>query len=285
MADELRKIASELLERNEVGVVVGYANGSLPRKTTPVFITRPEDSGKLVWNTYCYNNLSVYLTKKLVRKFGKIAVVAKGCDVKAIVVLIQENQIERDQVRIIGVTCEGMSPIAGKPTNFLSKCVNCDVKTPKISDYLVELQERPEQCEVDLTEIEKLDRMSAEERWNFWQEHFARCIKCYACRAACPLCYCAQCIVDKHIPRWVTSSSHTRGNIEWNIVRAMHLAGRCIDCGECTRVCPANIPLNLLNKKMELVVDESFKYRPGESPDVAPWFQTYRERDVAEFFK
>jgi Na+-translocating ferredoxin:NAD+ oxidoreductase RnfC subunit len=65
----------------------------------------------------------------------------------------------------------------------------------------------------------------------------------------------------------------------------MHLAGRCIDCGECTRVCPANIPLNLLNKKMEEVVGENFKYRPGETADVAPWFQTYREQDVAEFFK
>ena len=35
----------------------------------------------------------------------------------------------------------------------------------------------------------------------------------------------------------------------FHIIRAFHVAGRCTDCGECSRVCPQHIPLHLLNRK------------------------------------
>jgi len=57
-------------------------------------------------------------------------------------------------------------------------------------------------------EIERIAAMTAEERAAFWTARFARCTRCYACRAACPLCYCTRCIVEKNVPQWISSAGY-----------------------------------------------------------------------------
>ena len=91
--------------------------------------------------------------------------------------------------------------------------------------------------------------MAPAQRWSFWEEELSRCVRCHACREVCPLCFCERCVADKTQPQWIESSPHGRGNLAWHLTRAMHLAGRCVGCGECTRACPAGIPLGLLNRR------------------------------------
>ncbi len=103
--DKIREEAKKALESGEVGVVIGWGAGSVPFKTTPVFIDKPEDAEKLVWNPACVNNLAVYLPK--MARDRKVGVVAKPCDIRSIVTLIREKQLKRENVFIIGIGCGG----------------------------------------------------------------------------------------------------------------------------------------------------------------------------------
>ena len=120
---------------------------------------------------------------------------------------------------------------------------------------------------------------------NSGRKQFSKCIKCYACSNICPLCFCDRCIVEKNQPQWIDPSAHPRGNLSWNVTRAYHLAGRCINCEECQRVCPVDIPLNLLNKKLAKEAEKSFNYRPGYNIDDELAMSTYKEDDEQGFFK
>ena len=81
-------------------------------------------------------------------------------------------------------------------------------------------------------------------------EQSAKCIKCYACRGSCPMCGCEQCFTDKNQPQWFPTAADGPGNFSWHLMRAFHLAGRCVGCGACQDACPAGIPLDLLNAAM-----------------------------------
>lgn len=303
MEKRLRDRAKELLASGEVGVVIGYGFNRDRTHTTPVFITRPEDVEKLVFNHLCVNNLSIYLTRKYpdVKALGRAAVVVKGCDVKSIAALTAEGQIERDAVHIIGMTCtgvvksqgaaeegNGLAPLTAETTS--AKCMGCDVRNPHIADEV--LGEKVSNTRSDDSggrgisgEIKALDDETPDRRWDFWNAHFSRCIKCYACRQACPLCYCVRCITDKNAPQWIETSAHPSGNLSWNLIRAMHLVGRCTFCGECERACPVDIPLNLINQKMAEVVKEAFDYRSGYDPEAHPPLIVYSPDDTEDFIK
>ena len=297
MEDALRKKAAELLSSGEVKVVIGYGWNRKKTRTTPVFITKPEDAETLVFNELCVNNLSIYLTRKYrdIQALGRPAIVAKGCDIKNIAVLISEGQLKREDVYIIGMTCNGVAYrqelFKGelKPEIMPVKCHNCDVRNPHISDVVLgdktDFTPPEEPTGMVFNKIKQIDAMAPSEKWSFWMEHFGRCIKCYACRQYCSLCYCERCITEKNMPQWVETSAHARGNLSWNLIRAQHLAGRCTFCGECERACPVNIPLNLVNQKLVLTVKDSFEYRSGYDPDGHPPMIVFDPEDKEGFIK
>lgn len=283
MTDELRSLARDLLSRGNVGVIIGYSKGRLGN-IIPTFVTSPDEADSLIMNEHCVHNLSVYLTNALVTKFGRIGIVAKGCDVRAINVLIQENKLQREQVFIIGVDCGGVLTNG----DVALKCYSCAVRRPNTYDHLIESPTVIDQSTMPDPRDELIsfvESLEPNERWNFWMRQFANCIRCYACRGACPMCYCEPCITDRNRPQWIPTTINGRGNLTWNLVRAMHLAGRCIGCDECYRSCPMGIRLDLINRKLYNVVKQRFGYEAGFDVQESPPLTTFREDDLAEFIR
>jgi len=297
MEKALREKAKELLTTGAANVIIGYEWNRRKTRVTPAFITEAAEVDRLVFNPLCVNNLSIYLTRKNkdILRLGKPAIVAKGCDIKNIVVLIAEGQVKREDVIIIGMTCNGVvykQPLWKgelKPEIMPGKCPNCDVRNPHVTDFVigdkVDFTPPEEPTGMVFDKIAELDAMAPAERWSFWLEEFSRCIKCYACRQACSLCYCERCITEKNVPQWIETSAHQRGNMAWNLIRAMHLAGRCTFCGECERSCPANIKLNLVNQKLVLTVKDAFDFKSGYDEKLHPPMIVYSPDDKENFIK
>ncbi len=286
MENKLRELAKKLLTDGEVDVVVGYAKGYDETARRPAFITSPDEVDKLVFDEHCHNNLTGYLNKRyklLKAEWKKPAVVVKGCDAKSAVGLIQESQFTMDDVVLIGVACDGVKLDGETPY----KCEICDVKLPAHVHHVVGEAEKaePRTAYEASEEAKAMAAKPREERFAFWKAEFEKCVRCYACRAVCPLCSCERCIADSNQPQWVDTSSHEIGNWSWNLVRAFHLVGRCIGCGECARACPADIPLDLINQHMRQVVSDSFDYVAGLDPEAKPPLITYKEDDAEEFIR
>jgi coenzyme F420-reducing hydrogenase delta subunit/ferredoxin len=290
-ARRLRDLASKLLSEEKAKVVIGYTQGPLPDQMVPAFITRAEDAAKLGWNERCYNDLATFLPEAR-RKWTKVAVVLKRCDLRAAVGLLQEHQLDKDNVVQIGVSCPGVFPEG----RLAAKCYACHGEAGAASDFTVDADgvhegARPPGARRAVADdprdarIAHLEALPAVDRWAFWQGQFDRCIRCYACRAVCPLCYCGTCVADKNQPQWVPNTIDVKGNLTWNITRAFHLVGRCSSCDECARVCPVNINLELINHKMAREVETRFGYRSGEDPNASPPLATFRPDDPQEFIR
>lgn len=272
--EAVRNVGARLLDDEEVGVLIGYEHREGDAQARPAFALSPGEADRMVFDRTCFHNLAVYLPQEHVRAMGRTGVVVKGCDVRAINVLLREHVIEREDVFLIGVCCEGV----GEPV--LDKCSGCDAQNPSGCDEVVgERVSSDSGRERSYPAVAPVEAMSLEERRRFWQRHFDRCIRCYACRQVCPLCYCSRCIVEKTMPRWVESSAHRRGNLAWSVTRAFHLTGRCVGCGECERACPVDIPLTALNQKMASLIEEWFDFRSGLSPEQCAPFSTWAEDD------
>jgi hypothetical protein len=198
--DQLRQTCKELLESGKVNAVIGYGEDAADKPTFPIFITKPADADQLVWNERCLNNLTVYLTNKRIRAmFPKVAIVVKGCDAKAVTVLAKESQINREEMVVIGMACAGV----GEP-----KCKICDVHMPGNTDVTIgETANEPVAAEARYAELNEFMKKTPAERMAYWTAELARCVKCYACRQTCPLCFCERCLADKNRPTAIDTSA------------------------------------------------------------------------------
>ncbi|MCK9387356.1 MAG: 4Fe-4S dicluster domain-containing protein [Sulfuritalea sp.] len=338
---DIRDTARDLLAKGEVRAVIGWRAGSRGMPAEPVVITAPEQADELVWDPTCYHNLALHLVED--RKFlaharktagAPIGIIAKGCDARAIVVLMQENYFKREDVYIIGVSCEGSGMIAewkvarqldgAVPTAaafagdefafataagekrlparevMADRCLECRNPFPKEHNVALGEDKTGRALEAPFAALARFETRSEGERWEFWQRQFDRCIRCFACRSVCPMCYCEECVVDSiniavapettaeekaNRIRWIERSAVKSENITYHMTRAIHLAGRCVDCGECERVCPVNIPLRLLNNKMEREARERFGYEPGASIGGPSLVASFRDDDPGAFIR
>ncbi len=310
--EKIREIAQRLLKECQVEMVIGFRKGSMPLMNEPCIIRKAEDVDNLVWDSNCGINLANYLANRK----EKIGIVAKGCDSRNIVTHIMENKIQRDQVVVIGVPCQGMidkrkvaamtegdilevseaddtvtvTTDNGKQTfdkkDLLQQnCSLCTHRNPVIHDEMV-ADEVVEQTGIDpYADVAEIEAMSAEERWNFFDELLSPCIRCYACRNACPLCYCPTCFVDESKPQWVGKSQDPLDVRTFHFLRAYHCAGRCTDCGACERACPVGINMRLLTKKLNKDCLDLYGWEAGLALDSRPALDVYKPNDPENFIK
>jgi ferredoxin len=311
--EKIKEIAAKLLKDCSVDMVIGFRKGTIPMMNEPHFARTPEEVEKLVWDSNCGINLANYLTNRQ----EKIGIIAKGCDSRNIVTHIIENKIKREQLIIIGVPCQGMidkrkinamftgeileviesdDTITVKGNDFeevlknkkdvlQQNCSLCIHRNPVIYDELVaDLVE--EQTGIDRYEdVNKIETLAPEEKKKFFEDLLAPCIRCYACRNACPLCYCPTCFVDESRPQWVGKSQDLTDVKTFHFLRAFHCAGRCTDCGACERSCPVGINMRVFTKKLEKDCLDLFDWEAGMSLDVRPPLDTYKPGDPDDFIK
>jgi len=264
----LHDTARQLLESGTAAVVIGYGEGTAG-SARPLFVRDAARAGELVFDERCVHNLSVYLLKPEVKALGKAAIVGQPATLRSILQLASEQQVKEGDVIVLLPETEGGVRQIGSFAEI----------EEAVSEADAQLSPEEKAC---LDEIAALPRV---DRWRFWQQEFTRCLKCYACRAACPLCYCAQCIVEVNQPQWIPVPPHPLGNMDWHLVRAMHLAGRCIGCGECARACPVDIPLNLLNQVIEEEISGQFGAHAGLSASASYALSTFTTGDKDTFIR
>jgi len=262
----LIEISKELLQSEQVKVVIGYAKGSANR-VRPLFARDAAECEKLLFDARCVQNLAVYLYKREIAAMGKPAIVANIPTLRAILRLCAEKQLQEES--LIAIACNN--------DNEAVVLKNMTEIEAFVQSQVIALSDKDREL------LEKIKAMPQAERWAFWQKEFNKCIKCYACRQTCPLCYCTECTVEKNKPQWITVASTKLGNLEWHTMRTMHLAGRCISCGQCAEACPMNIPLHLLPMMLAEEIREIYGTMPGLHRDENCALSTYKPNDQENF--
>ena len=180
----------------------------------------------------------------------RLGVVVRGCDERALIELATQGQVDLDRLILLGLACD--EELAGA----------CGCAQPYPSEVL---QGEKVERDIDLGLVEKLEGLPPDRRLDFWLSRFASCIKCFGCRNVCPLCYCKECALDS--PDLVEPGELPPREPVFHLIRAVDMAGRCVDCGLCEEACPVGIPLRTLYRKVGEVVRSRFGYRPGRSAD------------------
>jgi len=187
--------------------------------------------------------LAKILTMLLQNHSGeRFGILARGCDQRALRALAAWNQISLQQVEVIGVAC----------SEDLAKACACALPYP--DQWLEGAQVEPK----DPRPVE-WEEKSPPQRFEVWRGEFEKCI--YGCRNVCPMCFCKECNLE-------SEDVVTKGEIPpdlpmFHLVRALHMIGRCVDCGLCEEACPAGIPLRALYKKVNDIVETRFQFRTG----------------------
>lgn len=308
--------AKELLADGIVARVLGWRAGDMPYNPEPAYFNDAESLKDFVYNGFCGANLSKMMIEAG-KLDGKTLVFLKPCDTYSYNQLLTEHRVDRDKAYIIGVGCKGklkaekfadlgikgirevkgaeltdecetltVETIYGQKTCaykdvMLDRCHVCKGKEHKIYDELIGDSKDTKDAE-RFAEVEKIEAMSPADRFAFFQKELSKCIRCNACRNVCPACSCRKCVFDSN--KFDSSQKANTDSFEekmFHIIRAFHVAGRCTDCGECSRVCPQGIPLHLFNRKFIKDIDQFYgEYQAGEEAGARGPLVSYTEGDV-----
>ena len=308
---KMKERATTLLQSGEVARVIGWKKGEFYHDPAPASFETVEELEEFVYNGFCGANLSKYLIQAS-KKEGKTAVFLKPCDTYSFNQLVKEHRVARENILAIAVECQGkldiekikakgvvavteveedgetvkVSSLYGEETLekseiLLTKCATCN-KTHQVKDEEIVLHERPIRNVDRFEEVAKLEAMTEDERFAFWRGQLQKCIRCNACRNVCPACSCLKCVFDNPASGIAAKANDDKFEEQlFHVIRAFHVSGRCTDCGECSRVCPQNIPLHLLNRKFIKDIDGLYgEYQAGETSDGKTPLTSYTEGDA-----
>jgi len=285
--EKMKVRAKELMESGEVSRILGWNKGDFEENPEPAFFNTPQELDNLVYNKFCSANLSRYMIETS-KWDGKTLVFLKPCDTYSYNQLVKENLINPSKSFVIGVGCEGNVAIDEmEETGLLEKCLVCTKSEHMVFDELIGEDVRPRTTtdrDKRFKGVAELENLTPEERYNFWQSELSKCIRCNACRNACPSCNCKKCVFDNN--NYDTAQKANATTFEeqmFHIIRSYHVAGRCTDCGECTRVCPQDIKLHLLNRKFIKDINELYgEFQAGEDIETVGPLTRYDIENDAE---
>ena len=267
---QLPELAAKLLAEGQVDVVLGWEKGSVRER--PLFASTAEQAARLIVpeDPSASLNLATYLHHLHGKK---AALVVKPADARAVNVLIKEGQLKREDVVLIGLGGEGgRGPLPASAYDFVLG------EPPVLSD-----------ASVTVPLLDEMESWPVAQRAAFWDAQFNKCERCYACRQACPMCYCAECLSEQLNPAWQSIAIEAPEQAFFHVMRAFHMAGRCTGCNACSNACPEGIPLYLLNQKVAREVARFFGpdglkgtgYQAGLSADVALPFTVFTKDELA----
>ncbi|MBN2443395.1 MAG: hypothetical protein JXJ04_18685 [Spirochaetales bacterium] len=245
-----------------------------------------------------------------------VAVIVKGCDMRSVVVLLKEKQAPRDKLVLIGVPCSGMvdrkkvlaacgekeisqceetpegnlnllmedgSTIVLKKSEFLQQaCIDCRYPEPKGVDYIVENNAK-EKGEGSGQTYNDFKNKSRDERWQYFLSEMSRCIRCNACRQACPNCYCKECFAEQTDLKWIGVSNNISDVMMFHLIRIFHQSARCVECDACHRACPMGIDLKTFTSMIVQDVEELFDYYPDFDMSRISPISTFNPDDKDDF--
>jgi ferredoxin len=224
----------------------------------------------------------------------KIAIFVKGCDSRGLVRLIQDKQLDRERVYVIGLPCSGKKDPRqalesgaqeSSQVPLAAKCQECTHPNPVIYDVMIGDPVEVKPVGDRFAAVKELEGKTPDEKYAFWSSHYSRCLRCFACRNVCPACSCRECAFDCAKPRILGKENNLAENQVYHLTRAMHVAGRCVECGECERICPVGIPIMQMNKKIIKEINDLFgPYEAGVTlEETPPPLGTYQTGDPEEF--
>jgi ferredoxin len=249
------------------------------------------------------------------RRKKVVAVVAPGCATRSLAIHLNERQYERDEVVVLGVPCTGMVDrkklLAAAGSEELTDgafadgrirtetfhgqkevdvqdvladgCASCGFNNPVLADVTLGPAAPSHDPEREFQGVEAFEKLPDAERWAYFSQEMAKCLRCYACRNACPSCYCRSCFAEQGQPQWVGIGQAESDTQLFQFMRLYHMAGRCVDCGSCTAVCPMGVDLRKFLKKLDKDALEMFGRRAGLTPDESPVLAEAKENDPEEF--
>ncbi|NMC16364.1 MAG: 4Fe-4S binding protein [Chloroflexi bacterium] len=312
MEQKIRAEAARLLSEGLVDVVVAFRKEEAPLRPQPAFFTREDDLEDLVYNGLCANNLANYLTR--FPQETRIGMLVRGCENRSVNALVVEKQHSRQNLYLIGIPCTGIIDwrkvvaltgedilayedsahtltVRARHQTFAlarqellhSSCLRCVHPNPLSADILLG-EMLPEGDPALIRErVESFEALTRAERTAYFKQEAERCIRCYACREACPMCYCEECFVDHNTPRWTESSTTPAGTHAWHIIRAFHQTGRCTSCGACERACPMDIQMTYLTDKLGKDMWDSYQFAAGMDDQTQPPFASFTLDDKKHF--
>jgi formate dehydrogenase subunit beta len=217
----------------------------------PALISKGEDAGEVRLDIP-YQLITILETIYSWVPEGKLAVIVRRCDEKALAELTKRGYVDEKRIVKIGLACS---------KEQIASC-RCGDPVPSTVD-LGEPNEPAQKDELS----EKLTAMSAKERLEFWVRQFRKCNKCFACTHNCPVCFCDDCVLEE---RTFVAEKGIPPGLSFHMIRSYHLIDKCIECGECERSCPGEIPLLTLRKMLAKDIKKVFGYVPGDAKTVSP---------------
>ncbi|MBO4334617.1 MAG: hydrogenase iron-sulfur subunit [Desulfovibrio sp.] len=310
LLEQLKKAIADKLP--ELDCVLGWQEGRDLLHSVPLFIRSEDDLTKLRCDATCHNNLVRYLPDL---KGQKVGIIVRSCEARSVVQLLQEGLISREELVVFALPCQGLLDLPrleealgryqrledltltettlrlrvdGQERVFQtadfrqSRCEQCPGELPAIADQSFGDFSGQTASQTLPPELAFLDSLNLQERMGFWRACMERCILCHACRNSCPMCVCRdQCIAESREPHWQSAEASVKEKFFFQIIHALHLAGRCTGCGECQANCPVGLPIFALRAHLNRIVSELFDgYQAGCDPKAVPPLLTYSQEEA-----